>query len=115
MIIKRFTLEGIVMCLWCYWKDLAMGYKYTLQNNVICEPTKLYCKSCTLAHDVNQPNFIARENTTEECLNWENINCFVPTFKSFFIHFLALPIIIYLSVILANINFTSLRWTEDLQ
>jgi len=35
-ITKGFTIEGIVMCLWCYWKDLAMGYKYTLQNNVIC-------------------------------------------------------------------------------
>jgi hypothetical protein len=29
-------VEGIVMCLWCCWKDLAMGYKYTLQNNVLC-------------------------------------------------------------------------------
>ncbi len=29
-------VEGIVMCLWWCWKDIAMGYKYTLQNNVIC-------------------------------------------------------------------------------
>jgi hypothetical protein len=29
-------VEGIVICLWCCWKDLATRYKYTLQNNVIC-------------------------------------------------------------------------------
>jgi hypothetical protein len=29
-------VEGIVMCLWRCWKNLAMGYMYTLQNNVIC-------------------------------------------------------------------------------
>jgi hypothetical protein len=26
----------IVMCIWCCRKHLAMGYKDTLQNNVIC-------------------------------------------------------------------------------
>jgi hypothetical protein len=29
-------VKGIIMCPWCCWKDFAIGYKYALQNNVIC-------------------------------------------------------------------------------
>jgi len=38
MVTLEYSIQvvGIVMCLWCCWEDLAMRYKYTLQNNVIC-------------------------------------------------------------------------------